>query len=36
VVPWSRRLEQMRGREVVGTMAAHELVIGHARGRMGP
>ena len=36
VVPWSRRLEQMRGREVVGTMGAHELMIGRARGRIGP
>lgn len=36
VVPWSRRLEQMRGREVVGTMGAHELMIGRTRGRIGP
>ena len=36
VVPWSRRLEQMRGREVVGTLGAHELVIGRTRGRLGP
>lgn len=35
VVPWSRQLEQMRGREVVGTMAAHELMIGRARERIG-
>ena len=32
VVPWSRRLEQMRGREVVGTLGARELVIGRSRG----
>jgi type IV secretory pathway VirD2 relaxase len=32
VVPWSKRLEQMRGREVVGTLGAHQLVIGRARG----
>lgn len=31
VVPWSRRLEQMRGREVVGTLGAHELMIGRTR-----
>ena len=31
VVPWSRRLEQMRGREVVGTMGAHQLMIGRTR-----
>ena len=36
VVPWSRRLEQMRGREVVGTLGAHELMIGRTRGRIGP
>jgi hypothetical protein len=32
VMPWSKRLEQMRGREVVGTLGAHQLVIGRARG----
>ena len=32
VVPWSKRLEQMRGREVVGTLGAHQLAIGRARG----
>jgi len=31
VVPWSRRLEQMRDREVVGTMGMHQLMIGRAR-----
>lgn len=36
VVPWSRRLEQMRGREVAGTLGAHELMIGRTRGRVGP
>ena len=36
VVPWTRRLEQLRGREVVGTLAAHELMIGRTRGRLGP
>lgn len=36
VVPWSRRLEQLRGREVVGTLGAHELMIGRTRGRIGP
>ncbi|MGE0769378.1 MAG: DUF3363 domain-containing protein [Hyphomicrobiaceae bacterium] len=36
VVPWSRRLEHMRGREVVGTMGAHELMLGRTRGRVGP
>jgi hypothetical protein len=36
VVPWSRRLEQMRGRDVVGTMGAHELMLGRTRGRVGP
>ena len=29
-------LEQMRGREVVGTLGAHELMIGRTRGRIGP
>jgi type IV secretory pathway VirD2 relaxase len=33
VVPWSRRLDNLRGREVAGTMGAHELVIGRMRGR---
>jgi type IV secretory pathway VirD2 relaxase len=32
VVPWSKRLAQMRGREVVGRLGAHQLVIGRARG----
>lgn len=36
VVPWSRRLEQMRDREVVGTMGMHQLMIGRTRGRTGP
>jgi type IV secretory pathway VirD2 relaxase len=36
MVPWSRRLEQMRGREIVGTMGTHQLIIGRARGRIGP
>jgi type IV secretory pathway VirD2 relaxase len=36
VVPWSRRLEQLRGREVIGTLGAHELMIGRTRGRIGP
>jgi hypothetical protein len=36
VVPWSRRVEQQRGREVVGTMGVHELTIGRTRGRVGP
>ena len=33
VVPWSRRLDNLRGREVAGTMGAHELMIGRMRGR---
>jgi hypothetical protein len=33
VVPWSRRLDSLRGREVAGTMGAHELMIGRMRGR---
>ena len=32
VVPWSKRLEQMRGREIVGTLGARELTIGRVRG----
>ena len=36
VVPWSHRLEQMRGREVAGTLGVHELMIGRTRGRVGP
>ena len=32
VVPWSRRLDNLRGREIAGTMA-HELMIGSMRGR---
>jgi hypothetical protein len=36
VVPWSRRLEQLRGHEVVGTLGTHELMIGRTRGRVGP
>ena len=36
VVPWSRQLEQMRGREVAGTRGAHQLMIGRTRGRTGP
>ena len=31
VVPWSKRLERMRGREVVGTLGPRELVIGRSR-----
>jgi type IV secretory pathway VirD2 relaxase len=33
VVPWSRRLENLRGREIAGTMGAHGLAIGRMRGR---
>ena len=33
LVPWSRRLDNLRGREVAGTMGAHELMIGKMRGR---
>jgi DNA-binding transcriptional LysR family regulator len=36
VVPWSRRLEQLRGREIAGVVATNELMIGPTRGRMGP
>jgi hypothetical protein len=36
VVPWSRQLEQMRGREIVGTMGTHQLMIGRTRARVGP
>jgi type IV secretory pathway VirD2 relaxase len=33
VVPWSRRLENLRGREIAGTMGTHGLAIGRVHGR---
>jgi hypothetical protein len=33
VVPWSRRLDNMRGRDIAGTMGVRELSIGRMRGR---
>jgi type IV secretory pathway VirD2 relaxase len=33
VAPWSRRLENLRGREIAGTMSAHGLAIGRTRAR---
>jgi type IV secretory pathway VirD2 relaxase len=33
VVPWSRRLENLRGHDVAGTMGSHALMIGRTRDR---
>ena len=35
LVPWSRRLDPRRGREIVGTVTAQGLVLGRGRGRVG-
>ena len=37
VVPWSRRLEQFRSREIAGVVATNEpMMIGRTRERRGP